>query len=112
MDLKQVDSYIPASNWFAAGLLDGSWKGGKVTVAVNITSTLTKIHLIHILAETISKENGYRIVDTCFAYCPELDLFLPFASSATAAKSVQELFDKNKESITQTANESINKLNA
>ena len=109
MCIKEIDTYIPASNWFAVGLLDGTWTGGKVTVAVKIESDMTKIHLVHILAETISRENGYRIIETCFAYCPEFDLFLPFASSAAAAKSVQKLFDNNKESITQAANESIKK---
>ena len=82
---------MPASN-FAAGLLYGTWRGGKVTVKVDITSAMTKIHLVHILAETISKVNGDRIVDTCFAYCPELGLLQPFASSAAAANCVQELF--------------------
>ena len=109
MGMKEINDCIPASIWFAVGLLDGTWTGGKVTVTAKITSEMTKIHLVHILAETISRENGYRIIDTCFAYCPELDLFLPFASSAAAAKSVQKLFDNNKESITQAPNESIEK---
>ena len=109
MGIKEINACIPASNWFAVGLLDGNWSGGKVTVTAKITSDMTKIHLVHILAEMISRENGYRIVDTCFAYCPDHDIFLPFASSAAAAKSVQKLFDNNKESITQEANESIKK---
>ena len=109
MCIKEIDTFIPASNWFAVGLLDGTWTGGKVTVAVKIESEMTKIHLVHILAETISRENGYRIIETCFAYCPEFEIFLPFASSAAAAQSVQKLFDNNKESIAQAAKESIKK---
>ena len=109
MGIKEIDACIPASNWFAVGLLDGTWSGGKVTITAKITSDTTKIHLVHILAEKISRENGYRIIDTCFAYCPDLDIFLPFASSAAAAKYVQKLFDNNKESITKAANESIKK---
>ena len=109
MSIIEIDTCIPASNWFAVGLLDGTWTGGKVTVTAKITSDMTKIHLVHILAETISRENGYHIIDTCFAYCPELDLFLPFASSVAAAKSVQKIFDNNRESIIQAANESIKK---
>ena len=83
-----------------------------MTVAVSITSNLTMIHLVHILAETISRENGYRIIDTCFAYCPELDFFLPFASSTVAANSIQAIFNDNKEAITQTAKEMIKKSQA
>ena len=112
MTQTKIDGQIPASNWFAVGLLDGTWTGGKVTVAVSITSNLTMIHLVHILAETISRENGYRIIDTCFAYCPELDFFLPFASSTVAANSVQVIFNDNKEAISQTAKEMIKKSQA
>ena len=43
------------SNWFAVGLLDGTWSGGKVTVAVN-SLPLPSIHLVHILAERILKK--------------------------------------------------------
>ena len=103
MNSKEVDAHIPASDWFAVGLLDGTWVGGKVTVAVSIGSPLSRIHLVHLLAENISRENGYKIIDTCFAYCPELDLFIPFASSIAAAKSVQQLYDQNKQSIVQAA---------
>ena len=103
MNSKEVDANIPASDWFAVGLLDGTWVGGKVTVAVSIGSPLSRIHWVHLLAENISRENGYKIIDTCFAYCPELDLFIPFASSIAAAKSVQQLYDQNKQSIVQAA---------
>ena len=34
---------------------------------------------------------------------PDLDLFLPFASSAAAATYVQDLFDRNKKVIVQEA---------
>ena len=108
MDTKGLNSDIPGSNWFAVGLLDGTWSGGKVTVAVSITLPLPSIHLVHILAERISKKNDYRVVDACFAYSPDLDLFLPFASSAAAANYVQDLFDRNKKVIIQEAIELIN----
>ena len=103
MDAKGLHSDIPGSNWFAVGLLDGTWSGGKVTVAVSITLPLPSIHLVHILAERISKKNDYRVVDACFAYSPDLDLFLPFASSVAAANYVQDLFDSNKKVIDQEA---------
>jgi hypothetical protein len=99
MNVNKLDSDIPGANWFAVGLLDGTWSGGKVAVAVSIGFPMPKIHLVHALAEHISKKNGYRVVDACFAYCPDLDLFLPFASSAIAANCVQELFDRNKKVI-------------
>ena len=108
MDFNELDHEIPRSNWFAAGLLDGTWSGGKVTVAVSIELPMPKIHLVHVLAEQISKKNEYRVIDTCFAYCPDLDLFLPFASSVAAANCVQELFDRNKEVIVQEAIDLIN----
>ena len=94
---------IPAASWFAVGLLDGVWTGGKVSVAVKVDMNLTKIHLVHILAEQISKNNGYKTIDTCFAYCPELDLFIPFATSATAANLVTELYKNHKVSIAHAA---------
>lgn len=103
MNSKEADANIAASDWFAVGLLDGTWAGGKVAVAVSIGSPLSRIHLVHLLAENISRENGYRVIDTCFAYCPEFDLFIPFASSIAAAKSVQQLYDQNKQSIVQAA---------
>ena len=99
MNINKLNSDIPGANWFAVGLLDGTWSGGKVTVAVSITLPMPKIHLVHILAEHISKKNGYRVVEACFAYSPDLDLFLPFASSVAAANCVQELFDRNKKLI-------------
>ena len=98
---------IPAAVWFAVGLLDGSWSGGKVAVAVNVEMSLSAIHLVHILAERISKKNGYRAIDACFAYCPELDLFVPFASSTTAADAISELYKANKNAVIQAANQLI-----
>ena len=112
MDVNELNSDIPGSNWFAVGLLDGTWSGGKVTVAVSITMPLPKIHLVHILAENISKENDYRVVDACFAYCPDLDLFLPFASSLAAANSVQDLFNRNKKAIVREATDLIKATNS
>ena len=103
MNKNEFNTDIPASEWLAVGLLDGSWTGGKVMVAVSITSPLSTIHLVHLLAEQIAKKNGYAIIDTCFAYCPGLDLFLPFTSSLASADLVQEIYAKNRESIAQQA---------
>ena len=56
MNINKLDSDIPGANWFAVGLLDGTWSGGKVTVAVSIGFPMPKIHLVHIPAEHISKK--------------------------------------------------------
>lgn len=103
LNMNDQSGDIPAASWFAVGLLDGAWSGGKVTVAVNIEMALTKIHLVHLLAEHISKNNGYKTIDTCFAYCPELDLFIPFATSPMAANLVAELYKNHKSSIAHAA---------
>ena len=103
LDVNNHNGDIPAASWFAVGLLDGVWTGGKVTVAVKVDMSLNKVHLVHILAEQISKNNGYKTIDTCFAYCPELDLFIPFATSVTAANLVTELYNNHKASIAHAA---------
>ena len=79
MDKKEIDSDVPPSTWLAVGLLDGTWAGGKVMVTVDVISPMPKIHLVHLFAEKISKQNGFVLIDACFAYCPELDFFIPFA---------------------------------
>ena len=94
---------VPAASWLAVGLLDGIWEGGKVSVAVNISMTLNRVHLVHILAEKISRENSYQTIDMCFAYSPELDLFIPFTTSVAAAVAIAEQYEMNKNLIIQTA---------
>lgn len=112
LDVDQNAGDIPPASWFAVGLLDGVWTGGKVAVAVNVEMTLTKIHLVHILAEQISRKNGYQVIDTCFAYCPTLDLFIPFATTSAAAAAVEKLYENNQVSIAQTAIQLIEDSNA
>ena len=91
------------------GLLDGTWAGGKIMVTVDVISPTPKIHLVHLFAEKISKQNGFALIDTCFAYCPELDFFIPIASSVAAARSIEfELvYQENKVSIAKKAIELI-----
>mgnify|MGYP005740459871 CR=1 FL=1 len=72
MEKIEFNSEIPPSEWLAVGLLDGTWAGGKVMVTVDVISPMPKIHLVHLFAEKISKQNGFALIDTCFAYCPEL----------------------------------------
>ena len=103
MDIKETDSEVPPSAWLAVGLLDGTWAGGKVMVTVEVISPMPKIHLVHMFAEKISKQNGFVLIDTCFAYCPELDFFIPFASSAAAANLIELLYRDNKALIAQRA---------
>ena len=103
MDTNIFVHEIPPSTWLAVGLLDGRWLGGKVMVSVNISTALPKIHLVHILAEQISKKNQYALIDTCFAYCPPLDLFIPFASSTSASDMVERLYKEYKVDIVKTA---------
>ena len=59
MDIKETDSEVPPSAWLAVGLLDGTWAGGKVMVTVDVISPMPKIHLVHLFAEKISKQNGF-----------------------------------------------------
>ncbi len=103
MDIKETDSEVPPSAWLAVGLLDGTWAGGKVMVTVDVISPMPKIHLVHWFAEKISKQNGFVLIDTCFAYCPGLDFFIPFASSVAAVDLIQSLYRDNKVSIAQKA---------
>ena len=103
MDTKETDFEIQPSAWLAVGLLDGTWAGGKVMVTVNVISPMPKIHLVHLFAEKISKQNGFVLIDTCFAYCPELDFFIPFASSVAAVDLIESLYRDNKVSIAQKA---------
>ena len=109
MDTKETDFEIPPSAWLAVGLLDGTWAGGKVMVTVDVISPMSKIHLVHLFAEKISKQNGFVLIDTCFAYCPELDFFIPFASSVAAVDLIESLYRNNKVSIVQKA---INMIDA
>ena len=102
---------VPAASWLAVGLLDGVWAGGKVTTAVSIKMRLNKVHLVHILAEEISKKNSYKFIDTCFAYCPELDMFLPFATSVAAASAVTEQYTANRALVIDVAVQLIKNLN-
>ena len=111
VDTNEFVHEIPPSTWLAVGLLDGRWLGGKVMVSVNISTALPKIHLVHILAEQISKKNGYSLIDTCFAYCPSLDLFIPFASSISAANMVERIYNNYKIDIVKTAIALSNNLN-
>ena len=103
MDIKETDSEVPPSAWLAVGLLDGTWAGGKVMVTVDVISPMPKIHLVHLFAEKIAKQNGFVLINICFAYCPELDFFIPFASSVAAANLIELLFQDNKVSIAQRA---------
>ena len=103
MDIKETDYEVPPSTWLAVGLLDGTWAGGKVMVTVDVISPMPKIHLVHLFAEKISKQNGFVLIDTCLAYCPELDFFIPFASSVAAVKLIESLYRDNKASITKRA---------
>ena len=103
MEKIEFNSEIPPSEWLAVGLLDGTWAGGKVMVTVDVISPMPKIHLVHLFAEKISKQNGFALIDTCFAYCPELDFFIPFASSVAAANSIELLYQENKVSIAKKA---------
>ena len=103
MDTKETDFEIPPSAWLAVGLLDGTWAGGKVMVTVNVISPMPKIHLVHLFAEKISKQNGFVLIDACFAYCPELDFFIPFASSVAAVDLIELLYRDNKVLIAQKA---------
>ena len=103
MDTKETDFEIPPSAWLAVGLLDGTWAGGKVMVTVDVISPMPKIHLVHLFAEKISKQNGFVLIDTCFAYCPELDFFIPFASSVAAVDLIELLYRDNKVLIAQKA---------
>ena len=103
MDIKETDSEVPPSAWLAVGLLDGTWAGGKVMVTVDVISPMPKIHLVHLFAEKISKQNGFVLIDTCFAYCPELDFFIPFASSVAAVDLIELLYRDNKALIAQKA---------
>ena len=103
MDTKETDFEIPPSAWLAVGLLDGTWAGGKVMVTVDVISPMPKIHLVHLFAEKISKQNGFVLIDTCFAYCPELDFFIPFASSVAAVDLIELLYRDNKVLIAQQA---------
>ena len=103
MDTKETDFEIPPSAWLAVGLLDGTWAGGKVMVTVDVISPMPKIHLVHLFAEKISKQNGFVLIDACFAYCPELDFFIPFASSVAAVDLIELLYRDNKVLIAQKA---------
>ena len=103
MDTKETDFEIPPSAWLAVGLLDGTWAGGKVMVTIDVISPMPKIHLVHLFAEKISKQNGFILIDTCFAYCPELDFFIPFASSVAAVDLIELLYRDNKVLIAQKA---------
>ena len=103
MDTKETDFEIPPSAWLAVGLLDGTWAGGKIMVTVEVISPMPKIHLVHLFAEKISKQNGFVLIDACFAYCPELDFFIPFASSVVTANLIELLYRDNKASISQRA---------
>lgn len=103
MDRNDANSKIPPSSWLAVGLLDGTWAGGKVMVTVEVFSPMTKIHLVHLFAEKISRQNGFALIDTCFAYCPELDFFIPFASTLAAAGVIELIYQDNKLSIAQKA---------
>ena len=111
MEKTDFNSDIPPSEWLAVGLLDGTWAGGKVMVTVDVISPIPKIHLVHLFAEKISKQNGFALIDTCFAYCPELDFFIPFASSVAAARSIELLYQDNKVSIATKAIDMINAKN-
>ena len=103
MDKKEIDSDVPPSAWLAVGLLDGTWAGGKVMVTVDVISPMPKIHLVHLFAEKISKQNGFVLIDACFAYCPKLDFFIPFASSVAAVDLIELLYRDNKVLIAQKA---------
>ena len=103
MDTKETDFEIPPSAWLAVGLLDGTWAGGKVMVTVDVISPMPKIHLVHLFAEKISKQNGFVLIDACFAYCPKLDFFIPFASSVAAVDLIELLYRDNKVLIAQKA---------
>ena len=103
MDTKETDFEIPPSAWLAVGLLDGTWAGGKVMVTVDVISPMPKIHLVHLFAEKISKQNGFVLIDTCFAYCAERDFFIPFASSVAAVDLIELLYRDNKVLIAQKA---------
>jgi hypothetical protein len=85
------------------GLLNGTWAGGKVMVTVNVISPMPKIRLVHLFAEKISKQNGFVLIDTCFTYCPELDFFIPFASSVAAVDLIELLYRHNKVLIARKA---------
>ena len=111
MDTNVFNSEITPSEWLAVGLLDGTWAGGKVMVTVDVISPMPKIHLVHLFAEKISRQNGYALIDTCFAYCPELDFFIPFASSIAAARSIELLYQDNKVSIAKKAVDMIRAKN-
>ena len=103
MDIKETDCEVPPSAWLAVGLLDGTWDGGKVMVTVDVISPMPKIHLVHLFAEKISQQNGFILIDACFAYCPELDFFIPFASSVAAVDLIELLYRDNKVLIAQKA---------
>lgn len=103
MEKIKLNSEIPPSEWLAVGLLDGTWAGGKVMITVDVISPMSQIHLVHLFAEKISKKNGFALIDTCFAYCPELDFFIPFASSMAAYNSIELLYQENKVSIAKKA---------
>ena len=103
MEKIEFNSEIPPSEWLAVGLLDGTWAGGKVMVTVDVISPMPKIHLVHLFAEKISKQNGFVLIDACFAYCPKLDFFIPFASSVAAVDLIELLYRDNKVLIAQKA---------